>query len=76
MVKERVKKIIAETLEIPVTSIDDNASQKTLENWNSLRHLNLIVALEDEFNLSFEPEQIGIMVSVDAIVNEINKMAS
>ena len=49
--------------------IDADASQTTCEKWDSLQHLNIIVALEEEFDLSFEPEEIAEMKSV-AIIEE------
>lgn len=42
-------------------------SQQNCDKWDSLRHLNLIVELEDAFDMEFEPEEIAEMKSVDAI---------
>ncbi len=66
---DKIIKIISGVLE---TKIDANASQTTCERWDSLQHLNIIVALEEAFDLSFEPEDIAIMKSVEAIKNVIN----
>jgi len=35
--------------------------------WDSLRHLNLIIELENEFNISFELEEIAEMKSISLI---------
>ena len=42
--------------------------------WDSLNHLNLIVELEDEFNVSFEPEDIAEMKSLDIIETKLNRL--
>lgn len=47
--------------------IDRTVSQKNCEKWDSLAHLNLIVELETEFGVSFEPEEIGEMTSFDKV---------
>lgn len=47
-------------------------SQSNCEKWDSLHHLNLIVELENAFDLEFEPEDIAEMVSF----NSIKKMIS
>lgn len=47
--------------------IDTTASQQTCDNWDSLHHLNLIVELENEFDLEFEPEEISEMKSFEAV---------
>ncbi|MDR0603814.1 MAG: acyl carrier protein [Bacteroidales bacterium] len=62
--KERIKKVVSQVLK---TDVDDNTSQNTCASWDSLHHLNLIVELETEFDISFEPEEIAIMKSIDAI---------
>ena len=48
--------------------IDRTVSQKNCEKWDSLAHLNLIVELETEFGVSFEPEEIGEMKCFDDVV--------
>jgi acyl carrier protein len=51
--------------------IDENASQQNIEKWDSLGHLNLVVALEEEFDVLFEPEDIAEMTSVQKIIDKI-----
>lgn len=38
-----------------------DCSQSNCDKWDSLHHLNLIVELEDEFDMEFEPEEIAEM---------------
>lgn len=42
-------------------------TQSNCDKWDSLRHLNLIVELEEEFDVEFEPEEIAEMKSFDKI---------
>jgi acyl carrier protein len=69
---QAVKEILSDTLEIDIESITVDSSQSTIKEWDSLRHLNLIVEIEDKFNVSFEPEEIGEMTSVEKILNYLN----
>jgi len=41
--------------------------QYNCDKWDSLHHLNLIVELEDAFDMEFEPEEIAEMKSVAAV---------
>lgn len=50
-----------------VDHLPENPSQNNVEQWDSLRHLNLIIELEMEFNVEFEPEQIAQMKSLQEI---------
>ena len=65
IMKERIKKIMMQTFGI--SEIPDDISQKNCEKWDSLRHLNLVVELESEFDISIEPEEIAEMKTLNAI---------
>jgi len=65
--KERILKVVSQVLK---TEVDENTSQKNCTQWDSLHHLNLIIELEMEFDVSFEPEEIASMKSV-AIIEEM-----
>ena len=60
--KETLYRVFRTTLGID--RVDDTLSQRNCEQWDSLAHLNLIVALEEVFDLSFEPEEMGSMHSL------------
>ena len=67
----KVAKVISEIFELKIEKINENTSNKNLSKWDSLQHIKLIVALEDEFDLEFEPEEIGVMTSVKSIIDNI-----
>lgn len=48
--------------------LDETCSQQNCEQWDSMNHLNLVVELEMEFGVSFEPEEIARMRSFDDVV--------
>ena len=43
-----------------------------VEEWDSLNHIRLIVAIEELFNIKFSSAEIGSLQKVDDIVNVIN----
>ena len=49
--KERIKNVMSAVFEIPEEQIKDNSSPDTIESWDSLKHMNLIIALEEEFEV-------------------------
>lgn len=55
-----------------VSGLDTSVSQHTCEKWDSLNHLNLIVALEDAFDVEFDPEEIGQMKNFSAVRDMLN----
>lgn len=59
--------IAADIFQVGPDRIDRKSSPDTIESWDSLQHLNLILALEQRSGLEFEPEEIERMTSIDAI---------
>ena len=56
-------------------SIPDTIRQENFEKWDSLKHLNLIIALEEHFNVTFEPAEIIDMTDLEKIISHVeNKL--
>ena len=55
--EDKLKNVLADVFKINMQTIDDMTSVDTVEKWDSLSHLNLVLALEEEFNISFTEEQ-------------------
>ena len=68
--ENKIYEILKEVFELE--SVDNTCSQKTCEAWDSMGQLNLVAELEDSFNISLEPEEIGEMVSFNDIIRILN----
>lgn len=66
---EKIIAIMKEVFQTP--DVTTESSQENCEKWDSLHHLNLIVELEDAFDLEFEPEEIAEMKSFEAVKKTI-----
>ena len=55
--EQKLKNVLANVFNVNSASIDDNSSVDTIENWDSLNHLKLVLAIEQEFDISFSEEQ-------------------
>ena len=66
--QEKLKNVVATVLNVDVSRIDANASSDTIESWDSLRHMNLVLALEDEFGLSLPDEDAANATSYALLV--------
>jgi len=62
-----VMKIASKELEIPVEQVFPELSINTVESWDSLGHLNLILAIEEEFDVKFLTEEIPKLNSIKII---------
>jgi acyl carrier protein len=62
-----LKTVMAAMLGVDKTEITPNSSMDTITNWDSLRHMNLVLALEDEFKVSIPDEDAGNITSYQLI---------
>ncbi|OGA03354.1 MAG: hypothetical protein A3I00_07845 [Betaproteobacteria bacterium RIFCSPLOWO2_02_FULL_64_12] len=69
--EERIRRIAASVLRVSPARLDAAASSETIETWDSLRHLNLVLALEEDFDLRFTVEDVGRMRTLGEMVKLI-----
>lgn len=55
--KEKVVVLVSEVLKIGVDEVNSNLDNKDL--WDSLQRVEIIFAIEDEFMLHFETEELA-----------------
>jgi len=66
--------IVIKTIsEVLGTSINEDTSQDNCHAWTSLQHFIIIVALEDVFDISIEPEDMENMKNVKKIETIIKR---
>jgi acyl carrier protein len=63
----KLKQVLARIFSVSLDMITDNASPDTIENWDSVRHMNLVLALEEEFDFEFTDDQVVEILSYTLI---------
>jgi acyl carrier protein len=71
--ENKIREIMAQVFNVPEVSIDSLSSPDTIESWDSLRHMNLVTALEEEFNVRFTYEQISEMLNFSLIIEVLKE---
>ncbi len=56
-----LKKIMNDIFQIPENDITDTTSVDNTESWDSLKHMELIASLEEEFEIIFTADEIVSM---------------
>lgn len=59
-----IEKIIADVFGLPESSINDGLRLSDIATWDSMAHMQLIVALEESFNVQLSGDEIADMKSV------------
>jgi acyl carrier protein len=63
----KLKEVMAKAFNVHAETITADASPDTIENWDSLRHMSLVLALEQEFNIEFTDDQVVEILSYQLI---------
>ncbi len=72
MISEKVKELFADTFDVDESDIHDETSRDSLANWDSLNHLRLVTALEQDFDISLTMDEINSMTSFSKIVEYVS----
>lgn len=61
----KVLSIAADVFQVEESSLGPASSPDTVESWDSLHHLSLVVALEQEFGVQISPEEIEELLTIE-----------
>jgi acyl carrier protein len=70
---ERVRNIAADILGLSSQKINAESSPDDVENWDSVHHLEFVLALEQEFELQLEPDEIEQMKNIGQIAAMLDR---
>ena len=73
MTGKRLEKIFYDVLKVEKTS---NLNRKNCPAWDSLNHIKLIAAIEEEFDLEFNIEDLVKLNSFDDILSKVSENAN
>lgn len=71
--EEKLKEIMASIFEVAPDEIHEQSSSDDLEKWDSLHHMNLIAAIEEEFGVEFDEEEMLEMINFKLILLTITE---
>lgn len=72
--EERLRQPIAAVLKVDPASLGPDSSMDTIESWDSLQHMILMVALEEEFGLSIPDGEAAEATSFPAIRSLLERL--
>jgi len=74
--ENKLKGVIATVLNIDESRINEDSSIDTIEEWDSLRHMNLVLAIEEEFGVSIPDEEAAEITSYKLIKIVLNELGA
>ena len=72
---ERLTEVFADVFDDEEIELTDSTTSDDIEDWDSLEHVNLIIAVEQEFGIKFTMGEVTGMKNVGAMVDIIIERA-
>lgn len=69
--EEKIFIIFSNLMELPLKDVSITMTPDDIETWDSLHHIELIVSLEEEFDILFSDDQIDELKSLEQIINTV-----
>ena len=73
---EQVRGVASDIFGVPTEKITAESSPETIENWDSMQHLNLVLAIEEKFGVQLDPEDIEQMKNIGAVAALVERLRS
>ena len=70
---ERLNEVFQDVFDDDEITVNENTTSKDIEDWDSLEHINLIVAVEKEFGIKFNMNEVTSMKNVGEMVTIIEE---
>jgi acyl carrier protein len=69
--QNRLFATVATMLAVPLASIGPASSRENLAAWDSLKHMHLMLALEESFGVEFDDHELADLNSVQALLDSL-----
>lgn len=69
--KQKVLIVMAKTFSLEINDIPGDVSPHKIKAWSSLSHIKLLKALEKEFKIKFDDDEIAELINLEIICNAI-----
>lgn len=70
-VYERLDPVFRDVFDDETITVNDATASEDIEGWDSLEHINLVLAVENEFGIRFNMGEVNKMKNVGEMVDAI-----
>ena len=75
-IESRTRAVMAKVFQISPQEITGVTARETLQSWDSLKHMTLILALEEEFGVEFSDKEIVSVNSLQLLLDVLRSKGS
>ena len=75
-IRDKLRQVLADVFYIEESEINESTSIETVDSWDSLQHLNMILAIEQTFGVRFSTKEIENLRSFSIILTTLEERSS
>jgi acyl carrier protein len=75
-IERQVRQIAADIFNLPLDRVTRETSPDSVEHWDSIQHLNFVLAMEQSLAITLEPEDIDQIRSVGGAIDVATRKLS
>jgi len=73
--REQIIEVVSAVFGLPRDVVERGVDPEQIENWDSEKHVELVVALEERFGCMFEAEEVPELTSIEQMEAIISRHA-
>lgn len=74
-VREEMREVFAAVLGCDPDTLEDGSSTQSVRGWDSVNHMQLLLALEEAFGIQFDPEEFASLTTFGTLRARIETAA-
>ena len=74
LLADQVRQVAADVFNVPVDRLRLETTRDEVPQWDSLHHINLVIALEQTFGIQFTPEHMEQMLSIELVTLIVSEL--
>ena len=67
MPMNKLTELLEEILEVPVETLDENAEFREVAEWDSLKHVRLVLGIQSEFGIDLDRDEIQRLTGLSQV---------
>ncbi len=70
---DELRTLAADIFEVEPDELTEDSSPETVGSWDSVQHLSLILAIEEQYGIQLDPEEIGGAATLGELATIVEK---
>ena len=71
--EKKVLSIVSEITKVSISNLNQNSCLGNPSTWDSMAHTNLILMLEEAFDVSFQFDELDKVITIEAIIKSLKE---